>query len=232
METASSPATSLGGDKVSTDAALRDRPACCCCYRFAPSPGTGPCLTLGLWDQLATQHINKVWAPWDDQPSLGTTSKEVEPASPSLPPWSRFFFLGASLVFKTSWTFHKRKVLLASCQDTSSTLACECHWVPIGMHHHGGPLSVPPPASQSHGTPVRATRHTCLHLSAIPDSCFRVSKQCWSECEFPVLPHICRIQVTEATASEPGLFVCLFRQCLANQYFHRHFLDDSRVLCV
>lgn len=157
METASSSATSLGGDKVSTDVALRDRPACCCCYRFAPSPGTGPCLTLGLWDQLATQHINKVWAPWDDQPSLGTASKEVEPAFPSLPPLSRFFFLGASLGFKTPWMIHQRKVPLASCHGPSSTLACEHRWVPaIGMHHHGGPLSVPPPASQFHGTPVES----------------------------------------------------------------------------
>ena len=105
---------------------------------------------------------------------------------PSLPP-SHLGPGSSSWVhhFKTPWTTHQRKVSLASYQDPSSTVACECRWVPvIGIYHYRGPtlslfLQVSVTGHQG------STRHACLHLSALPDSCFLVPKQYWSQCKFP-----------------------------------------------
>lgn len=168
---------------------------------FCPKPRNQSLAYLGALGSISNTTYNEDWAPWDGQPPLSLPPRRwILPFSPS-----RLGSGSSSWVhhFKMSWTIHQRKPSLASCQDSSSTSACECCWAPaIGMYYHGDPLCASPSAGQSHRTPLRAPRHPCLHLSAPPDSCYPVPKQCSHSACFQVLPHICRIPVADATASE------------------------------
>lgn len=135
-------------------------------------------------------------------------------------------------LFKSSWTTHQRKVSLASCQDPSSTSACQRCWVPaIGIYHHGGPLSAPPPAGQSHRTPG-------IYQTPLPPS-LGSSRQL-APCPKAVLVTGQVSRSSPASAGSQWLklqlqnehLASLFSQGLANQDFDRRFLDDSRVLWV
>lgn len=222
METGSSSATSLGGDKVSTDAALRDRPASCC-YHFAPSPGTGPRLTLGLWDQLATQHINEVWALWDGPLPLGTASKEVDLAPPSLPPWSRFFFLGASLQVVMDNPPEKSLLGIMSgpfLHISLSVLLGTCYWyIPPWRP------TLCPSSCRSVSQDTRDLPDTLASISRFyqAGSWLPVPKQCWSQVSRSY-PASAGSQWLMLQLQNEHL-VSLFSQGLANQDFDRRFLE-------
>lgn len=214
---------------MSTDAALRDRPACCC-YHFTPSPGTSPCLTLGLWDQLATQHINEVWAPWDGQPPLSLPRRGG--SCLSLPP---------ALV----------QVLLPGCitsrhHGQSTRGNPPWHHVRTLLPHQPvsvvGYLLLVYTTMEAHFVPVLLQASLTGHQRELPDTLV-VMSQLFQTAATPSQSSAATVHVSRSYPTSAGSqllmlqlrnehWTYLFSQGLASHYFDRSFLDDSRVLCV